>query len=212
MHSRAGKPECAWGSRGASGGAGGVEGRVAMEGAGRHGRGMMDGSHASHCEKIIAKCRQLRKSGGQPKPRDNKDPGSLRVSERVSAGLPACGAPNLHIYMQRSSAQELIALNSCAGCIVGAVVALFYITNTLFLLIPLCFQGSWTKDAKMVLGSELGPKLFPQNEQLTSVICHHVRNGCNFYHLKKQKERRKQQVRSRWHFMYTLYVIMALSS
>lgn len=27
-------------------------------------------------------------------------------------------------------AQELIAVNSCAGCIVGAVVALFYITNT----------------------------------------------------------------------------------
>lgn len=67
---------------------------------GRHGREMMDGSHASHCEKIIARCRQLRQCGGKPKPRENKRPRIPCVW--VSAGLPARGAPNLHIYMWRS--------------------------------------------------------------------------------------------------------------
>ncbi|KAK5855808.1 hypothetical protein PBY51_007450 [Eleginops maclovinus] len=62
---------------------------VPVEGEpGRHRTGMMDGSHASNCEKIIARCRQLRQGGGQPKPRENKETGS-----------PASGAPNLHIYM-----------------------------------------------------------------------------------------------------------------
>lgn len=86
--------------------------------AGRHGRGMMDGSHASHCEKIIAKCRQLRQRGGQPKPRDNKDPGSLWVSERRPAAEP-------QTFIFTCNAQELIALNSCAGRKVGAAVAFF---------------------------------------------------------------------------------------
>lgn len=81
QHLGMGEPEFA---RGASGGGCFVE-------TGRHGRGMMDGSHASHCEKIIARCRQLRQCGGQPKPRENKEPGS-----------PARRAPNLHIYMWRS--------------------------------------------------------------------------------------------------------------
>ena len=81
---------------------------------GRHGRGMMDGSHASHCEKIIARCRQLRQCGGQPKPRENKGPGSLCVSER----WPACGAPNLHIYMRRSrvNCSEFLRWVQSGGC------------------------------------------------------------------------------------------------
>ena len=73
----------------------------------------MDGSHASHCEKIIAKCRQLRQRGGQPKPRDNKEPGSL------SEWAPSCPrSPNLHIYMQRSRVNciEFLRWVQSGGC------------------------------------------------------------------------------------------------
>ncbi len=94
MHLWTGKPEYARGLRGASGGGA----RGCLGETGRHGRRMMDGSHASHCEKIIVRCRQLRQCGGQPKPQENKGPGSPCVSEC----RPARGAPNLHIYMRRS--------------------------------------------------------------------------------------------------------------
>lgn len=82
--------------------------------AGRHGRGMMDGSHASHCERIIARCRQLRQCGGQPKPWENKGPGSLCVSEC----RPARGAPNLHIYMRRwrVNCSEFLRWVQSGGC------------------------------------------------------------------------------------------------
>lgn len=43
-------------------------------------------------------------------------------------------------------AQELIAVNSCAGCKAGALAALFCTTNTPFLLILLHFKGYLTKD------------------------------------------------------------------
>lgn len=61
------------------------------------------------------------------------------MCEWVPACLPA--EPQTFIFTC-DAAEELIAVNSCAGCKVGAVVALFYITNTLFLLIPICFQGT----------------------------------------------------------------------
>lgn len=103
-----------------------VEGGRAAAGCsgetGRHGRGMMDGSHASHCEKIIARCRQLRQRGGRPKPRERTKTLDPCVSEPAE--------PRTFIFT--CDAQELIAVNSCAGCKVGAVVALFYITNTPF--------------------------------------------------------------------------------
>ena len=83
---------------------------------------MMDGSHASHCEKIIARCRQLRQRGGRPKPRERTNTQDPCVSEPAE--------PRTFIFT--CDARELIAVNSCAGCKVGAVVALFYITNTPF--------------------------------------------------------------------------------
>lgn len=81
---------------------------------GRHGRGMMDGSHASHCEKIIARCRQLRQCGGRPKGPGEQRP---RIPVWVSAG-PARGAPNLHIYMRRSrvNCSEFLRWVQSGGC------------------------------------------------------------------------------------------------
>lgn len=112
MHLRAGKPEYAQGSgmKGEGGGGGGG----ALGEAGRHGRGMMDGSHASHCEKIIVRCRQLRLCGSRPMPRENKEPESPCVSESRSA----CGAPNLHIYMRRSrvNCSEFLRWVQSGGC------------------------------------------------------------------------------------------------
>lgn len=97
-----------------------------LGGTGRHRRGMMDGSHASHCEKITARCRQLRQHGGWPKARENKGPGSLCVSER----RPAHRASNVHIYMRcwRVNCSEFLRWVQSGSCCV-----LFYITNTLFL-------------------------------------------------------------------------------
>lgn len=113
MHLRAGKPEHAQASRGASGGGCGHEGGALGE-AGRHRRGMMDGSHASHCEKIIVRCRQLRLCGSQPMPWENKEPESLCVSESQSA----CGAPNVHSYMRRSrvNCSEFLRWVQSGGC------------------------------------------------------------------------------------------------
>lgn len=96
-----------------------VEGGYGHEGgalgeAGRHRRGMMDGSHASHCEKIIVRCRQLKQCGSQPMPWENKDLEFLCVSECRSA----CGAPNLHIYMRRSrvNCSEFLRWVQSGGC------------------------------------------------------------------------------------------------
>lgn len=113
MHLRAGKPEHAPGLRGASGGDCGHEGG-ALEKAGRHRRGMMDGSHANHCEKIIVRCRQLRLCGSQPMPWENKEPESLCVSESSSA----CGAPNIQSYMRRSrvNCSEFLRWVQSGGC------------------------------------------------------------------------------------------------
>lgn len=90
------------------------EGLWAPGEAGRHSRGMMDGSHASHCEKIIARCRQPRQCGSWPMPWENKDSESQCVSER----RPACGAPNLHIYMRRSrvNCSEFLRWVQSGGC------------------------------------------------------------------------------------------------
>lgn len=43
-------------------------------------------------------------------------------------------------------AQELIAVNSCAGCKEGAVVAVFYITNTPLLLKSRLFPATWKQN------------------------------------------------------------------
>lgn len=88
MRSGVGKPENAGGLRGASGPGELWETQ----------RGMMDGSHARHCEKIIVRCCQVRQCGGRPKPWKNKGPGSSVWR------APAClrSPEPLRIYMRRS--------------------------------------------------------------------------------------------------------------
>lgn len=104
----------------------------------------MDGSHASHCEEIIAGC--------TPRALQNKRPGIPKAS------LFTCDA------------QELIAVNSCTGCNEGAVVAVFYITNTPLLLKSRLFPATWKQNLKWMQKSRwpMGP---PQKSAQLIKLC-----------------------------------------